>query len=352
MKLCLIILLNIVLITTTIAQSEREKGFSSYKKGDYQSAIKSLSVATKSDKKDGEAWNILGMSYLQLSKFKESRKALENAIKLSPQNASYQTNIAYVSLLSNKLSQAEKEIQKAIALDSQSAAAFYIRGIIFFWKGKFDNAIADANLALNLNKNLEVFYTLKSDSYLYKFGQEIVKSRKVSENIGFLQQAIESLESCLKDCENTSVKEDINSEIEGLKAFYNYFSKQKDETLFAPVDFSSLNKMKNSKAKTVSNQTNQPVAPPDPTVTPLKITSKPRASYTDSARQAGVQGIITLAVLFSADKTKKVLVIKPLSNGLTAEAVIAARKIDFTPQMKDGKPISVVRLVQYTFTLY
>lgn len=340
--LSLIVLLNLVLITTVIAQKERDKGIEFYQKGEYQSAIKSLVSATKTDKKDGEAWNILGLSYVKLSKFKESRKALENAAKQNPKNPVYQINLAYACLLSNKLSQAEKEIQKAIALDSKNATAFYIRGLVSLWNGKFDNAILDAEQALGLDKTLGVFYTLKSNSYLYKFGQEIVRSRKPSKSIELLQKSFEALEPCLKDCEKDSIKTTIQNDLEGLKVFYEYFSKRDDDF------FNSLNPVPSKKAASPT-----PIPTPNPNVVSLSIISKPRANYTDSARQAGVQGIITLAVLFSADGiTKKVLVIKPLSNGLTEEAIIAAQKITFKSQMKDGKPVSVVRMVQYTFTLY
>ncbi len=81
--------------------------------------------------------------------------------------------------------------------------------------------------------------------------------------------------------------------------------------------------------------------------------SKPRASYTDRARSAGVSGIIRLAVGFSADgKVKNILIIKPLGYGLDEQAVSAARQIKFQPAQREGKPIAVVKIVEYSFTIY
>lgn len=335
--ICIILLANI----SIFAQNERDKGIEHYNKQNYQSAITLLNSVTKLDKKDAEAWNYLGMAYLNISKFKESRKALENAVKQNPQNATFPINLAYAHFVANKLSDAEKAIQKAIALDSKNATAFYIRGLIFLRKGKYDNAIDDANLSLNIDKSFGVSYLLKSNTYLYKFGQEVSKGKKFSESIGLLKDSIESLETCLVNCPKDAVLTANQAKLEELKVFYKYFATRKDES------FSSIPSPKNSKSAPV------PIPPADPSITPLNITAKPRANYTDSARQAGVQGTITLAVLFSADGNKKMIIaIKPLSNGLTEEAIKAAQQIGFTPQMKDGKPVSVVKMVQYNFTLY
>lgn len=89
-----------------------------------------------------------------------------------------------------------------------------------------------------------------------------------------------------------------------------------------------------------------------PTVA-LSITSKPRANYTDAARQAQVQGTVTLRVTFNANGTiGSISAVSGLPNGLTEQAIAAARNIRFTPAMQNGVPKTVVKQVQYTFTLY
>lgn len=83
------------------------------------------------------------------------------------------------------------------------------------------------------------------------------------------------------------------------------------------------------------------------------ILHKERALYTDAARKAGVDGAVILMIVFADDGTlKHILVIQGLSHGLTEEAIKAARKIRFTPAMRDGKPVSVRGSLEFTFKLY
>jgi TonB family protein len=86
---------------------------------------------------------------------------------------------------------------------------------------------------------------------------------------------------------------------------------------------------------------------------PLKILSKPRASYTDAARENNVMGQVRLEVTFQKDgKIGKIKIIQSLPSGLTESAVTAAKKIKFEPEMKNGKPVTVTEIQTYTFTIY
>jgi TonB family protein len=98
-------------------------------------------------------------------------------------------------------------------------------------------------------------------------------------------------------------------------------------------------------------------APPEATdrskVEPLRVVAKPKASYTDSARRAGVQGNVTVKVTFLANGSiGDVTVLKPLPNGLTEQAVGAARKLVFLPARLGGRPIDKTMTVQYGFSIY
>jgi len=92
----------------------------------------------------------------------------------------------------------------------------------------------------------------------------------------------------------------------------------------------------------------------------VKILSKPGAGYTDKARQRKVSGRVRLKVTFKADgEIGEVVYIgesskkkKLTRDGLVAQAIEAARKIKFEPAIKDGQPITVTKLVEYSFTLY
>ncbi len=92
--------------------------------------------------------------------------------------------------------------------------------------------------------------------------------------------------------------------------------------------------------------------PVGPTVG-VQILSKPRANYTDAARQNQVQGKVVLRVTFSANGTiGGISVISGLGNGLTEQAIAAARGIKFEPAKRGGVPYSVTKPVEYSFTIY
>ena len=94
--------------------------------------------------------------------------------------------------------------------------------------------------------------------------------------------------------------------------------------------------------------------PPRPRITTnLNITSKPHASYTDSARQANIQGTVILRVTFLGNgQIGGVSAVKGLPNGLTEQAIAAARRISFEPKKVDGVGIAVTKQIEYTFTIY
>jgi TonB family protein len=97
-------------------------------------------------------------------------------------------------------------------------------------------------------------------------------------------------------------------------------------------------------------------ATPAPPVGPsvgVQILSKPRANYTDAARQAQVQGKVVLRVTFSANGSiGGIAVISGLGNGLTEQAIAAARGIKFEPAKRGGVAYSVTKPVEYSFTIY
>jgi Gram-negative bacterial TonB protein C-terminal len=80
----------------------------------------------------------------------------------------------------------------------------------------------------------------------------------------------------------------------------------------------------------------------------FKITSQPRANYTDSARQYDINGVVRLKVTFLANGTiGNISIIKKLPFGLTNSAIKAAKGIEFVPG-----PVPVSKTVEYRFILY
>ena len=87
---------------------------------------------------------------------------------------------------------------------------------------------------------------------------------------------------------------------------------------------------------------------------PVNVIVKPPPRYTDTARQNNVQGTITLRVVFLANGGIGQIAVTsdPLPFGLTEQAIAAAKKMAFLPQKSNGKPQTVVKSVQYSFSIY
>src|SRR4030095_16005972 len=83
------------------------------------------------------------------------------------------------------------------------------------------------------------------------------------------------------------------------------------------------------------------------------ILHKERPRYTNAARKAKKQAIITLTVEFRFDGTIKVLkIVRGLGFGLNVQAVAAVQKIIFLPQIKDGTFVNMSSNLEYSFNLY
>lgn len=85
--------------------------------------------------------------------------------------------------------------------------------------------------------------------------------------------------------------------------------------------------------------------------TPLKIIEQPRPELPASYRTLDAQGTQTLRVEFlDSGDIGEVVPMNNLPGGLTERAVAAARKIKFEPEVKDGKPATVFKQLQYFYS--
>jgi TonB family protein len=99
----------------------------------------------------------------------------------------------------------------------------------------------------------------------------------------------------------------------------------------------------------------QPAATAVPTKVdrPVEILSKPTPEYTDEARNARIEGTVTLELEFTAAGDVRVLrVVRGLGHGLDEAAERAALRIRFKPaQSSDGRPVDSRATVHITFRL-
>lgn len=314
------------------AQSEREQGIGLYKNGDYAGAVKLLKRAVKIGDNDAQAWFYLGNSYIKQDKHKEAEKALKKAVALDAGNGKMRSRLAYVYFLRNNPRDASIEARAALDANPNDEEAHYIVGAVNFREVLYSAAYERAKKALEINPNFAAAYALKSEALVSSFSAQAGTVDKTRGARGLLlQEASDDLEKYLSLSPTGEDAAFQREKLESIRFFAEYYNRPENQN---PVNFDGS-------------------AAPEPNLTPLKIISKPLAVYTDRARSAGVSGLIRLRVGFSADgEVKHILIIKPLGYGLDEQAVRAARGIKFEPAIKDGKPISQVKVVEYSFAIY
>jgi TonB family protein len=83
------------------------------------------------------------------------------------------------------------------------------------------------------------------------------------------------------------------------------------------------------------------------------ISYKPQPRYTSAARENNVTGTVRLRIVLGADGTvRDIAPLTFLPDGLTEQAIEAARNIEFTPASKDGRVVSQYATVEYNFNIY
>jgi TonB family protein len=101
-----------------------------------------------------------------------------------------------------------------------------------------------------------------------------------------------------------------------------------------------------------SSPAERPLGPPSTDFQPLEILSKFSPIYTEEARRLGIQGEVTLSVVFQATGAIRVIgIIKSLGHGLDRAAEQAAHQIRFKPAQRDGKPADFPATLRIEFRL-
>jgi TonB family protein len=85
----------------------------------------------------------------------------------------------------------------------------------------------------------------------------------------------------------------------------------------------------------------------------LKVLHKPAPQYTTEARQNGTEGTVRLRVTFLANGViGSITPLNDLGDGLTEQAIAAARELEFEPAKNRGTPVSTTKVVEYRFSIY
>jgi TonB family protein len=326
MKTLLLIFLTAVFAAGALAQqSKLDQAIELYRLDKLDSA---LAIFQNEDQKNAAVRNYMGLIYFGKGDFKKARVNLEKAVQIEPGNITFRSNLVSVYLLNNEKKKARAETNRILAADPQSTVGLFLRGRVRLAENDLDDALEDANLAIKAEPRNAQAHTLKSDALLQKYFRSITKGDDYRKEAGLLRQAAEILDSCLKACGESDEIPIQKRRLDILAALIETAERKP----FNPDD---------------------PVEPPPPGITRVKIITKPRAEYTDRARQEGIIGSVRLFILLAADGTiPYIAVVKGLGGGLSEQAVKAAQKIQFEPKKKDGQSVNAAVFIEYHFSIY
>ncbi len=296
------------------------RGIQLYLQGDASGAAKVLTAVVKKHPDDADAWYYLGLAYHSQGWIGAARRPFERVVELRPDSADAHAKLSYALILGNEPQKAIAMAERAIELGDQSAEPHY--------------AIAEASLR--------------------SFADPLLTKP--------LEMAVEEADRALKVNPNFSLALIT-------KSFAHYKLKQYSEATASLEKFLELNPndadaetWRGQLTKTGGSESTPPTTPPfvnSPILSPREVTqkahvlTKPEPQYTEAARKAAVVGTVILRAVFASDgQVKNLRVTQALPFGLTTEAVRAARKIKFTPAIKDGNPVSMYIQLEYNFNLF
>jgi TonB family protein len=327
------------------AAKAQQLGIALYLKGDTKEAIKELSAAVKKNNADSESWYYLGLAYIRDNDYKNARKAFEKAAQLTPTLAKVHSGWAYVLLLSGKNEEAEREAGLAIGLNQQDADAHYVMGVVRLRQRRNPEAESEAETAISLNSGLAVAYLLKSQALVAIYSDRVIGPVRIMLPYRTPTPITEEQREALRN-RNQQNRETLSAAATALETYLSLSGTNGETELWR-------DQLKTLKVYAANDESEEKVYSGSDVTTRVKILAKPEAPYTEAARRAGVGGTVLLSLVLTADgQVKHIMVLRGLPLGLTEESIVAARKIKFVPATKDGKAVSVMVHVEYSFYIY
>jgi tetratricopeptide (TPR) repeat protein len=324
---CAVLLLNFALPLQSQSSStnpDREVAIKLLQEKQYAEAVKAWRkfLSDTKNQQDTEAWMYLGIAQYRNNELDLAREAFKKTIKLNSKSELAHSNYASVLFAAHKLKDAEGEVKETLKLNPLNQNALYLRGVIRSNKGEYAKALQDADLILKSSPQFAPAYLLKAQAITRQL--EPKKGKPASDFPPEWKSVfLESAQYLEKYLQLNPTDPDANGWREQMNALRLYGGSE------------------NSLGCEKATATLHP-----------EIFSKEKARYTDEARNNGIRGTIRLRAIFDVDgQVKYILPMNYLGGGLTNEAIRATQKIRFRPAIKDGKPVCVSMLVEFSFEL-
>ncbi|MFV0387979.1 MAG: energy transducer TonB [Pyrinomonadaceae bacterium] len=345
MKLLINSLLVLIFTAPLLAQDSMEIAHTAYSAGNFETVIKTLSADKNLLKISAEANNILGLAYLKQAKnskdFENAKKAFNRAITLDSTNEEYRLNQAITFFWLGNPKEAGNASEKAIEINPKSSTGYYFLGKSYFQRYEFDKGLKEVLHAIDLQPGTARYYLEAGNAVLISY---LLESRKYKNSdaqnqlplLSKLLSSIELLERCDKNC----LKQDAGPALSEMKGVYQrFYARRKDRIEKIGTD-------EDADIDTDSVHTGDKVNKP------VRIIKYHYPKYTEEARDRSVSGKVTLAAILKPDGTVgDIYVISGLIGGLTESSISALKKVEFEPEISEGKKVATLKLFTYGFSI-
>jgi TonB family protein len=328
-----------------VPSGDRDRGIHLYAQGDTKGAISALRAAVKQDKADGYAWYYLGLALVRTDDLRNARKAFESAVKLKPDLGFAHTGLAFTLMTAGKDLEAAREANRAIELNAGDAEAHYILGVTELRSWRNTDAEAEADLAIAQKPRFAPAYLLKCQALLALEGEASSRAAKIVHvsEAGPLTEA--EREQRRRRARKSA--ESFTAAADALQ-MYLKLAASDSETAVWREELETLRAFATNGLGAESG-----VFGNWEVTTKVRILQKSEPAYTERARMAAIQGTVILRAVFSSAGTvEHILILRSLPAGLTESAIQSAKKIKFTPATRDGKPVSMIMELQYSFNVF
>lgn len=329
----------------TAARTEDvERGRALLRGGDAKGAARVFRAAVKARAGDAEAWHDLGVALAHGDDQKGARKAFEQAVRLRPDFAAAHSALAYTLLASNKLREALRRAERALELDADAPHARYVVGALRLRDGDAAGAQSEAEAAINSAPDFAPAYLLKSQALLAQSAGPIVRPPQGGASAAAPPEL--------------SAEERKRLRIAAARRYKDAADSMEKFLALAPASRARWGEQLES-LRVHGKYAEEPdgartvYSSGDDSTQRAVIIRKPEPGYTEQARKNDVSGVVRLRAVLDADgKVKHILVLRGLPDGLTEKAVSAARRIEFRPALRDGRPVAQYVTLEYNFNVY
>ena len=187
--------LSIVLVLLSLAISAQtyfknyKSGTTFYEKKDYKAAIEEFTVVIDLKTDHDRAFNLRGLSYMELGEFEKAAADFKKATGFKPKMSEYHFNLGKTYYQLKKYKDASTSFTEAINRDKKLIEAYELNFSCLMHLKQYQEAVENAEAAISVKKTGENYYLkgVAQDSLMqfsdaaYSFGRAVFYSPKLKE---------------------------------------------------------------------------------------------------------------------------------------------------------------------------